>query len=119
MADLNLHETMIERAAEVLEEMADSGTSSHDVARGMIEAAFEGVPFNNYAMGTLLQDFDLVIVVKDLDSRAAALVARRDGERRPEEGFETLGHDLIVDWKQSPARHISGVRVHKLDPPES
>jgi hypothetical protein len=121
MSELNLHDSMVERAAKVLEETFGSAEIAlevaPEVAREVIKAAFEGVPMTNYAIGTLLGFFDLVIVVKDLDSRAAALVSRREAGRPASEGFETLGHDVTVNWKDKPTRYISGVAISKLDPP--
>lgn len=122
MSELNLHESMIDRAAKALAGTdADyryvSEADTREAAAKVLRAAFEGVPLNNYAIGTLLHDFDLVIVVKEHPHSAAALVARRETDRGPEDGFDTAGHTLTVNWGNEPARYIKSVTVGKIDAP--
>lgn len=121
MSELLISDEMVERGADLLvKNDAEVGVEeARMVVREVLKAVFEGVPMNNYAIGTLLSDFDLVVVVKEFPARAAALVARRDPDRPPSEGFDTLGHYVTVNWKEKPSRHISSVQVSKLDPPTS
>jgi hypothetical protein len=116
MSSLNLHDSMIQRAAVVVDE-ADPDADPHETARRALEAAFDGVPLTNYSIGTLLGDFDLVIAVKEFPTRAAAFVARRESGRPPSEGFETTGHTLTAHWGDKPSRYLKSVTVGKIDPP--
>lgn len=112
---LEIHEDMIERAARVLDRSYDRHEMTlQQVAREVLEAAFEGVPITNYGIGLALQFFDLVICVKSFEMSARAGVYRKTG---PGE-FEGLPHTIDASWGFEQGRHLKRVAISGLPAPD-
>ena len=98
---------MIERASAVLD-------CSPAKAREALEAAFTGVPVTNYGIGLALQFFDYVICVKDRPMAPAAGVYCSSGEGQ----FDSLPHEIEVNYGYKPTQHITRIALSKLPPPQ-
>lgn len=123
--ELRLSDEMIDRAADVLTEFtepgaamgADHGMAAQDVARKMLEAAFEDVPLTNFGIGLLLQAVDRVIITREsgMDG-VGAMVFVANGDP---DGFDAAAHTLNTQLKAGGPR---GMYVRTLsftfDPPE-
>lgn len=108
-------EELVERAARVLDRSYDRHEATlEQIAREVLEAAFEAVPVTNYGIGLTLQFFDMVICVKDreLDSAAGVYVSGDEPT-----SFDALGHTIDLSWRQEPVPHLSRVTVADLELP--
>lgn len=120
---LTLSEEMLDRAVSATYGQQYVESLDHDQliekryeAECVIRAAFEGVPLANYAVGTLLQVCEMVIMVNG--PTLGAVVCRREHGRPATEGFETAPHHVDMSWKHEPVRYLSRVTVSKIGAPE-
>lgn len=120
--ELVLHDDMVKRAARALDRAYDRHEMAlEQVARDVLEAAFEEMPITNYGVGLALQFFDLVICVKDFESRPAAGVYQATSP----ETFDALPHDIEVSYgyvgdgsMNERERYIKRIAISKLPAPE-
>lgn len=99
---LLLDRAMVERAARSFAENGDMEAA--------IRAAFDGVPLSNFAIGTLLEPFDLVVCMVD-GGGVGVFASNGDPD-----GFEHLPHRARLTYGRG--ARLSGLAISGIDWPE-